>query len=65
MEVTSTKQQLREISNQINTKNQDIPCISTYNSKTFENKASYYSKLNSEKSNNRNFVGWYINLFWW
>ena len=48
MEITSTK------SNQINTKNQNIPSISTYNSKTFENKASYYSKLNSEKSNNRN-----------
>ena len=54
MKITSSKQQLREISNQINTKNQNISCISTYNSKTFENKASYYSKLNSEKSNNRN-----------
>ena len=54
MKITSTKKQLREISNQINTKNQNIPCISTYNSKTFENNAIYYSKLNSEKSKNRN-----------
>ena len=37
MKIT-TKQQLREISNQINTKNQNIPCISTYNSKTRRNK---------------------------
>ena len=54
MEINSTKKQLMEISNQINTKNQNIPCISIYNSKTFENKEIYYSKLNSEKSNNRN-----------